>query len=97
MKEYYKLQQKDEKYLVIFDRNRPNWRIYVMARHLARTTHIFMYLFLTSIQKRNNATVAFFLKFMSISFKSVFFTSLSHLNFLCFDRWATKTKLCIHS
>ena len=39
MNKYYKLEQKDDKYLVTFERNRPKYKIYMMARHLVRTTH----------------------------------------------------------
>ena len=45
MNKYNKLEQKDDKYLVIFDRNRPKCKIYLMAQHLVRTTHVYIYIF----------------------------------------------------
>ena len=43
------------------------------------------YLFVTYMHKRNNDTVTYFLKFMSIFFKS--YTPY----LMCFDIWARKT------
>ena len=59
MNKYNKLEQKDDKYLVIFDRNRPKCKIYVMAWHLARTTHIYTYIH-TSIAEYPMGTVYMF-------------------------------------
>ena len=55
--------------------------------------HILMHLFFTYTHKRNNVTVAYFLKFMSIFLEFILFTS--HLNIMCFDNWANKNKFCV--
>ena len=46
-----------------------------------------MYLFFTYVHKRNNVTVAYFLKFMTIY----------SLNFMCLDILPTESKLCVFS
>ena len=62
-----------------------------------RETSCCMYIFFTYIHNRNNATVTYFLKFISIFLKFIYSLLLINLNFMCFDTWATKTKLCVLS
>ena len=58
--------------------------------------HILMYLFFSFIHKRNYGTVNFFSGIYEHFLKiHLLFTSLSHLNSMCFDIWATK--LCVLS
>ena len=54
-------------------------------------SHVLQYLFFTYIQKRNNATATYSLKFMGIFYKSIYLL-LQGIMFC--DIWATKTKLC---
>ena len=61
--------------------------------HRDSILYVLMYLFLTYMDKRHNVTVTYFLKFKIIFLKFIFSLLRRHLNFLCFDIWATK--LCI--
>ena len=55
-----------------------------------------MYLFFTFRHKGNNATANYFYEIYEYFLKShMLFTSLSHLNFMCFDIRAAKSKLCV--
>ena len=50
-----------------------------VGSHRDFISHVLQYLFFTYIHKRNNATVTYFLKFVSIYFKiHILFTSLRH-------------------
>ena len=54
--------------------------------------------FFTYIHQRNNVTVTFFSEIYKHFVKiHILFTSLKHLNLMCFDILATKTKLCVLS
>ena len=46
--------------------------------HRDFVSHILEYLFFTYIHKRNNATVTYFLKFMSVFFKPIYSLLLRH-------------------
>ena len=55
-----------------------------------------MCLLFTFIPKKNNVTVNFFSEIYEHFLKiHLLFTSRSHLNFIYFDIWATKAKLCV--
>ena len=52
--------------------------------------HIYHIIYI--IHKKNNATVTLISEINEHFLKiRLLFTSLSHLNFMCFDKWATKT------
>ena len=64
--------------------------------HRDFTSYILEYLFFTYIDKRNNATVAFFSEIYEHFLKiHIHLTSLRHLNLMCFGMWAMKIKLCV--
>ena len=81
------------KYLVIFTfKRQPLWYFSLICcpahtdSHRDFMLYILTYLLFTFIHKRNNVTVTYFLKFMSIFLKFMYsFISSRHLNFMCFD------------
>ena len=61
-----------------------------IGSHRDFISHILMYLLFTYIHTRNNATVIFFMKLISIFLKII--DSILGYS-MCFDKWETKTKL----